>query len=82
MRHVSLTVKGTPVGPRRERHRFLRQGVTTTYEVLRFGLHCPTTKSKPVTVGLASEQLHVIKAWLPHYSVHSASARPAVVKAS
>ena len=48
------------------------KAVSTTYEVLRFGLHCPTKKSSPATVGLASEQVHVIKAWLPHYSVHSA----------
>lgn len=31
-----------------------------------------TLKSPPTVVGLADFQVHVIKAWLPNYSVHSA----------
>lgn len=42
------------------------------FEVIRFGVHQKTTKHKPSVVGLAKEQQHVIKAWLPDYSVHSA----------
>jgi hypothetical protein len=42
------------------------------FEVLRFGIHCPTRASGPHVVGLANAQTHVIKAWLPDYSVHSA----------
>ena len=44
-----------------------------TFEVIRFGIHCPTRKSSPSVVGLAKDQRHVIKAWLPKYSVHSAT---------
>ena len=43
-----------------------------SFEVLRFGIHCPDAKKGAHVVGLASEQTHVIKAWLPTYSVHSA----------
>jgi hypothetical protein len=46
--------------------------VSRSFEVFRFGVHCPTKSSSPTVVGLAKYQVHVIKAWLPHYSVHSA----------
>jgi hypothetical protein len=59
----TLTVSGTDGGGKK---------VEREFEVLRFGIHCPTRKSTPSVVGLAKEQTHVIKAWLPHYSVHSA----------
>jgi hypothetical protein len=59
----SLTVAGTDSGGKT---------VERDFEVLRFGIHCPTPKAKPAVVGLAKQQTHVIKAWLPHYSVHSA----------
>jgi hypothetical protein len=42
------------------------------FPVIRFGIYCPTKASKPSVVGLAKDQVHVIKAWLPDYSVHSA----------
>jgi len=59
----NLRVEGTdPAG----------NSVAKDFEVLRFGLHCPTRTSTPTVVGLADAQTHVIKAWLPHYSVHSA----------
>jgi len=48
------------------------KALTRNFEVIRFGIHCPTDKSKPTVVGLANEQIHVINAWLPSYSVHSA----------
>lgn len=48
------------------------KAVEQDFEVLRFGIHCPKKTSKPAVVGLANDQTHVIKAWLPHYSVHSA----------
>ena len=41
------------------------------FDVLRFGVHCPDGKTATV-VGLADHQTHVIKAWLPTYTVHSA----------
>jgi hypothetical protein len=34
-----------------------------------------TTDSPAVVVGLADTQTHIIKSWLPSYSVHSASSR-------
>jgi hypothetical protein len=45
--------------------------VRERFDVLRFGVHCPDGKSAGV-VGLANQQTHTIKAWLPHYRVHSA----------
>ena len=42
-----------------------------SFEVLRFGIKC-IKNGKPFVVGLADQQTHIIKAWLPHYSVHSA----------
>jgi hypothetical protein len=59
----TLTVSGTNKAGKAEQREF---------EVLRFGIHCPTRKSRPAVVGLAKFQTHVIKAWLPHYTVHSA----------
>ncbi|WKJ91731.1 hypothetical protein QZJ86_06225 [Methylomonas montana] len=44
-----------------------------TFEVIRFGVHQKGKLGKPVVVGLANHQVHTIKAWLPHYTVHSAS---------
>lgn len=41
------------------------------FEVFRFGVKCDHGGS-PHVVGLADFQTHVIKAWLPHYRVHSA----------
>ena len=46
--------------------------VREQFNVLRFGVHCTDGKTASV-VGLADQQTHVIKAWLPHYRVHSAS---------
>ncbi|MCG8315364.1 MAG: hypothetical protein MI976_19315 [Pseudomonadales bacterium] len=45
-----------------------------TFEVFRFGIKCEKSGS-PRVVGLADQQTHFIKAWLPHYSVHSARSR-------
>lgn len=44
-----------------------------TFEVFRFGVYRPTKKSAAKVVGLADKQTHKIKAWLPNYTVHSAS---------
>lgn len=49
------------------------QNLSRKFEVFRFGVSCPTAKSQPKVVGLADSQTHVIKAWLPNYTVHSAS---------
>lgn len=46
---------------------------TMKYEVFRFGVMRKTKTAKPTVVGLADYQTHKIKAWLPDYSVHSAS---------
>jgi hypothetical protein len=46
--------------------------IKRNFEVIRFGIYCPTKSSKPRVVGLANYQVHLIGAWLPHYSVHSA----------
>lgn len=59
-----LTVSGKDAGGR---------NVQRAFEVLRFGLHFKAGFSSPKVVGLADKQTHVIKAWLPHYTVHSAS---------
>jgi len=48
------------------------QAVRERFDVLRFGVQSKDGKSAAV-VGLADFQSHVIKAWLPHYRVHSAS---------
>jgi hypothetical protein len=48
---------------------------TRSFEVFRFGVHRPTAKSSAHVVGLASEQTHTIKAWLPKYTVHSADSK-------
>ena len=42
------------------------------FEVLRFGIQCKSASEKPKVVGLAEKQTHIIKAWLPTYTVHSA----------
>ena len=42
-----------------------------TFEVLRFGVQQKGSQP-PRVVGLADPQVHVIKAWLPSYSVRSA----------
>jgi hypothetical protein len=47
------------------------QASTTKFDVFRFGVHCLDGKTASV-VGLAEHQVHVIKAWLPTYKVHSA----------
>jgi hypothetical protein len=57
------TVEGTNDSGRAVRERF---------EVLRFGVQSKDGRTASV-VGLADSQSHVIKAWLPHYRVHSAS---------
>ena len=41
------------------------------FEVFRFGVQGKSATQARV-VGLADQQTHVIKAWLPHYTVHSA----------
>ena len=57
-----LTVSGTDA---------VGKAVSETFEVLRFGVQSKDGKSARV-VGLADEQTHTIKAWLPDYQVHSA----------
>lgn len=44
-----------------------------TFEVIRFGVHQKGKRGVPRVVGLADHQKHIIKAWLPKYTVHSAS---------
>ena len=44
-----------------------------TFEVIRFGVQQKGKKGKPRVAGLADRQVHTIKSWLPHYTVHSAS---------
>jgi len=58
----SLTVTGTMDSGKKTKKDF---------EILRFGIQGKTAKSARV-VGLADAQKHTIKAWLPHYTVHSA----------
>jgi len=48
------------------------QSVSQRFDVLRFGVQNKDGHS-PRVVGLAEQQTHVIKAWLPHYRVHSAN---------
>lgn len=43
------------------------------FEVFRFGVHCKSPSSKPSVVGLADQQTHIIKQWIPTYSVHSSA---------
>ena len=47
-------------------------GVREQFDVLRFGVQSKDGRVASV-VGLAEQQTHVIKAWLPDYRVHSAS---------
>lgn len=44
-----------------------------TFEVIRFGVHQKGKRGRAMVVGLADQQVHSIKTWLPHYTVHSAS---------
>lgn len=44
-----------------------------SYEVFRFGVMRKSKTGQANVVGLADAQTHTIKAWLPDYSVHSAS---------
>jgi hypothetical protein len=46
--------------------------LSRAFEVLRFGIECKKGGS-PTVVGLANQQTHIIKAWIPTYSVHSAN---------
>ncbi len=46
--------------------------VSHTFEVLRFGVSCKDGKTARV-VGLADQQTHVVRAWIPTYEVHSAN---------
>lgn len=46
--------------------------VQERFEVLRFGVQCEDGNTARV-IGLADQQTHKIKAWIPTYSVHSAS---------
>ena len=46
--------------------------VQETFEVLRFGVQCKDGRTAQV-VGLADQQTHQIKAWIPTYRVHSAA---------
>src|SRR5688500_14771074 len=48
------------------------KALTRQFEVLRFGIQCEKGGS-PTVVGLADQQTHIIKAWIPTYTVHSAS---------
>lgn len=43
------------------------------FEVIRFGVYQKGKRGQPTVVGLANHQIHIIKAWLPDYTVHSAS---------
>ena len=43
------------------------------FEVIRFGVHQNGKRGQPAVVGLANHQTHILKAWLPDYTVHSAS---------
>jgi hypothetical protein len=45
--------------------------IKVPFNVLRFGVQCEDGKTAHV-VGLADQQTHVIKAWIPTYRVHSA----------
>ena len=47
------------------------RAVTSTFPVFRFGVQSVDGKTAHV-VGLADQQTHTIKAWLPTYRVHSA----------
>jgi len=52
-----------------------RNGVShqRKFEVIRFGVQQKGKRGQATVVGLANHQIHIIKAWLPHYTVHSAS---------
>lgn len=42
------------------------------FEAIRFGVQQKTTRDRPTIVGLAHEQTHIVKSWLPNYTVQSA----------
>lgn len=46
--------------------------VSHGFEVMRFGVSCTDGRTARV-VGLADQQTHVIRAWIPTYEVHSAN---------
>lgn len=48
-----------------------KKAVSKVFEALRFGIKCEKGGT-PHVVGLADQQTHIIKSWLPHYTVHSA----------
>jgi len=50
------------------------QSISERFNVLRFGVYNPDGRS-PRVVGLADQQTHVIKNWLPDYMVHSATSQ-------
>jgi hypothetical protein len=41
------------------------------FEIIRFGVQKKSTTATPTIVGLAEAQTHVIKQWIPTYTVHS-----------
>jgi hypothetical protein len=41
------------------------------FSTYRFGVTRKTNKSQPLVVGLADQQTHIIKTWIPTYKVHS-----------
>ena len=49
----------------------LGKSVKKDFEVFRFGVAKESPTDTPHVVGLTELQTHVIKAWLPNYSVHS-----------
>ncbi|WP_434385063.1 hypothetical protein [Melittangium boletus] len=58
-----LTVAGTNAKGKR---------VSKNFEVMRFGVQFKEGFASPKVVGLADKQTHVIKKWIPTYTVHSA----------
>ncbi len=50
------------------------KSIQQNFRVLRFGVQCTDGKTAKV-VGLSQQQTHKIKAWIPSYTVHSASSK-------
>ena len=46
---------------------------TRKFEALRFGVQKKTASSSDLVVGLANTQTHIIKSWIPTYTVHSST---------
>lgn len=46
--------------------------VQRDFDILRFGIKRDSAADAPRVVGLAENQTHIIKAWIPTYRVHSA----------